>query len=237
MQGQIHIYWLKIKDIIQETREIKTFLLERPEGFTWEPGAHTHFALPGFNACDKPNRHLVRHMSISTHPSEEFIGITTRIREQCSEFKSLLRNFSIGDETAIFKTHNNMPLKRAGKKVYLLSAGVGLATFRPIVLDYLQNPAGIEHMYSLNIESSGQFLFPDIFHYAPDKNFTAQFVDNRSAYYEEVRKLAEDKDGLFYIVGSDEFLHHNIAVLREHGIPAEQMMIDKREDQKEQFLG
>jgi len=28
-------------------------------------------------------------------------------------------------------------------------------------------------MYSLNIESSGQFLFPDVFKTAPDKNFTA----------------------------------------------------------------
>lgn len=237
MQGPFQIYWLKIKDIIEETREIKTFLLERPEGFTWEPGAHTHFALPGFNAGDKPNRQLIRHMSISTHPSEEAIGITTRIREHCSEFKSILKQYKPGDQAALFKTHNNLPLKRNGRKVYLLSAGVGLATFRPIVLDFFQNPDGIEHLCSLNIESSGQFLFTDVFKTAPAKNFTALFVDSRREYYAEVRHLAEDKDGLFYVVGSDEFLHHNIAMLQEHRIPAEQIMIDKRENQKEQFLG
>lgn len=232
----MQIYWLKIKHMIQETPEIYTCLLERPEDFTWEAGAHTHFAMRGFNAGDRPNRSLVRHMSISTLPHENAIGITTRIRAQCSEFKSILRQLRSGDETAIFKTHCNVPLKRIGTKVYLLSSGVGLATFRPIALDYLQRPDGIRHMHSLNIESSKQFLFPDVFRTVPDKNFTAQFVDNRQAYYEEVRKLAEDKEGLFYIVGSDEFLVQNIAVLREHGIPFEQMMLDKHEEQRGELL-
>lgn len=232
----MQIYWLKIKKIIQESSEIKTFLLERPKEFSWESGAHTHFALQGFNAGDKPNRSLVRHMSISTVPAEDAIGITTRIKEQCSEFKSILKQLNVGDEVAIFKTHANIPLKRIGKKVYLLSSGVGLATFRPMVLDYLHQSDGIEQMHSLNIESSKQFLFPDIFQSSSDKNFTAQFVDHRKAYYEEVEKLAKDKDGLFYIVGSDEFLAQNIALLRENGIPFEQMMLDKHEEQRTQLL-
>ena len=232
----MRIYWLKVKKIIEETPEIKTFLLERPEDFTWEAGAHTHFALKGFNSGGVPNRSLVRHMSISTVPSEGAIGITTRIRENCSEFKSIIRQFKPGDEAAIFKTHCNLPLRRDGRRVYLLSSGVGLATFRPIALDYLARQDGIGNMHSLNIDSSRQFLFPDVFRSDSGKNFTAQFVDHRSAYYGEVRKLAADKEGLFYIVGSDEFLAQNIAVLRERDISPQQIMLDKHEEQKAQFL-
>lgn len=232
----MQIYWLKIKQIIEETPEIRTYLLERPEDFTWEEGAHTHFAMKGFNEGDAPNRSLIRHMSISTVPSEDAIGITTRIKEQCSEFKSILRKLSVGDETAIFKTYTNLPLKRTGRKVYLLSSGVGLATFRSIVLNYLHRPDGIPHLHSLNIESSRQYLFPDVVKTTPDKNFTAQFVDNRQTYYEEVRKLAADKEGLFYLVGSDEFLAQNIAVLREQGISDDFMMLDKHEDQRAALL-
>lgn len=232
----MQIYWLKIKKIIEETPEIKTFLLERPKDFTWDEGAHTHFAMRGFNAESKPNRSLIRHMSISTVPSEDAIGITTRIKESCSEFKSILKQLSIGDEVALFKTYTNLPLVRNGRKVYLLSSGVGLATFRSIVLDYFNRPDGVEHMHSLNIESSKQFLFPDIMKSASDKNFTAQFVDNRKAYYEEVQKLAADKDGLFYIVGSDEFLADNIAVLRQNGIAVEQIKLDKHEEERAELL-
>ncbi|GIN57316.1 hypothetical protein J8TS2_16350 [Lederbergia ruris] len=232
----MQIYWTKINKIIDETPEVKTYLVDRPEGLTWEEGAHIHLALEGFNAGDKPNRSLIRHMSISTLPYENLIGITTRIREQCSEFKAILRTLEVGNKVAIFKIHSNVPLKREDKNVYLLSSGVGLATFRPLVLDYFERADNVNQIHSLNIDSSKNFLFTDIFSSASDKKFTSQFVDNRKDYYEEVKKLAADKDGLFYIVGSDEFLKQNIEVLREQGIKPEQIMLDKHERQLPEFL-
>ena len=232
----MQIYWTKINKIIEETPEVKTYLLDCPEGYTWEEGAHIHLALEGFNAGDKPNRSLIRHMSISTLPNENSIGITTRIKEQCSEFKAILRNLEVGNEMAIFKTHSNVPLKREDKNVYLLSSGVGLATFRPLVLDYFERPDNVNKIHSLNVDSSKDFLFTTIFETAPDKKFTSQFVDNRKDYYEEVKNLAADKDGFFYVVGSDEFLVQNIEVLREQGIKPEQIMLDKHERQRSEFL-
>ncbi|KYD02690.1 MULTISPECIES: dihydropteridine reductase [Heyndrickxia] len=232
----MQIYWTKINKIIEETPEVKTYLLDCPEGFTWEEGSHTHFALEGFNAGDKPNRSRIRHMSISTLPHENAIGITTRIREQCSEFKTILKNLKVGDEVAIFKTHSNVPLKREDKNVYLLSSGVGLATFRPLVLEYFERADNVNRIHSLNIDSSNDFLFTNIFKSATDKKFTAQFVDNRKDYYEAVKNLAADKDGLFYVVGSDDFLVQNIEVLREQGIQPEQIMLDKRENELPKFF-
>ncbi|MBD7986265.1 dihydropteridine reductase [Sporosarcina sp. Sa2YVA2] len=232
----MQIYWTKINEIIEETPEVKTYLLDCPEGFVWEEGAHTHFALEGFNAGEKPNRGLIRHMSISTLPHENSIGITTRIKERCSEFKSILRTLEVGHEVAIFKTHSNVPLKRVNKNVYLLSSGVGLATFRPLVLDYFERTDNVNKIHSLNIDSSKNFLFPTIFESSSDKKFTSQFVDNRKEYYEEVKSLATDKDGLFYVVGSDEFLVQNIEVLREQGIKPEQIMLDKHEHKLPEFL-
>ncbi|WP_026673349.1 hypothetical protein [Alkalihalobacterium bogoriense] len=232
----MQVYWIKINKIIQESSEVRTYLLDCPQDFTWEEGSHTHFALKGFNIGDKPNRSLIRHMSISTLPDEGAIGITTRIREQCSEFKAILKSLKVGNEVAIFKTHSNVPLKREGKNVYLLSSGVGLATFRPLVLDYLKRPDNVNRLHSLNIDSSKEFLFSNVFQSAPDRDFTSQFVDNRKDYYEQVKKLATDNDGLYYVVGSDEFLVQNIEILREQGIKSEQIVIDKHEEQRAEFL-
>jgi ferredoxin--NADP+ reductase len=232
----MQIYWLKIKQIIQESSDVRTYLLERPEDFTWEEGAHTHLAMKGFNSGDMPNRSLVRHMSISTLPRENVIGITTRIRPQCSEYKSILRDLQVGDEAALFKTHSNMTLRRENKNIYLLSAGVGLATFRPIVLKYFDEPDHIPHVHALNIDSSKEFLFTDIFTSSSDRNFTAQFVDNRQDYYQEVKKLAADKEGIFYIVGSDDFLRQNIDILLNSGIQPQQIKLDKRERELPNFL-
>jgi ferredoxin--NADP+ reductase len=232
----MQIYWTKISKIIEESSEVKTYILDCPEGFTWEEGAHTHFALKGFNDGEKPNKSLVRHMSISTLPQEKSIGITTRIREECSEFKSILRNTEIGAAVALFKTHSNVPLRREDKNVYLLSSGVGLATFRPLVLEYLENQENVNKLHSLTIDSSNEFLFHDIFASARDKKFTAQTVHSRKDYYDEVRSLAADKEGFFYVVGSDEFLLQNIEVLREEGIQPDQIMLDKRKQQRPKFL-
>ncbi|HWK23702.1 MAG TPA: dihydropteridine reductase [Ureibacillus sp.] len=232
----MQIYWTKINKIIEETPEVRTYMLDCPEGFTWEEGSHTHLALEGFNAGEKPNKSLVRHMSICTLPKENIIGITTRIKEQCSEFKSILRNLEVGSQVALFKIHSNVPLKRENKNIYLLSSGVGLATFRPLVLEYLERPDNVNQIQSLNIDSSKKFLFTDVFKSAPDKNFTAQFVDNRKEYYDEVKKVAADKDGLYYVVGSDEFLTQNIELLLEKGITPEQIFLDKREQHRSKFL-
>lgn len=175
-------------------------------------------------------------MSISTLPNEQSIGITTRIRELCSEYKSILGSLKVGDEVALFKTHSNVPLKRENKNVYLLSSGVGLATFRPLVLEYLERADNVSQIHSLNIDSSRDFLFTDIFKSAPDRKFTAQYVDRREDYYDEVNKLAADQDGLFYIVGSDEFLSQNIKALSAQGIRPEQIMLDKREKGRASFF-
>src|SRR5690625_1151370 len=150
----MQIYWLKINKIVDENSEVKTYYLDCPEDFTWEEGAHTHLAMKGFNEGERPNRGLIRHMSICTLPDEGPIGITTRNKDLCSEYKEVLRTLKVGDEVALFKTHSNVPLRREDKNVYLLSAGVGLATFRPLILDYFDRPDNIKQMYSLNIDSS-----------------------------------------------------------------------------------
>ncbi|MFC3417920.1 dihydropteridine reductase [Salinicoccus hispanicus] len=232
----MQIYWTKINEIIQEAPEVRTYLMERPEDFVWEEGSHTHFALEGFNADDKPNRDLIRHMSISTMPNENLIGITTRIKAECSIFKTALKDLEVGNEVAIFKTRSNVPLKREGKNVYLLSSGVGIATYRPIVLSYFENAEGVNQMHSLNIDSSKAFLFTDVFKTEADKNFSAQFVDTRSDYYEQVRKIAADENGLFYVVGSDEFLVQNISVLVKEGVEPENIMLDKYEESRAELL-
>src|SRR5699024_5923331 len=120
--NRMQIYWTKINKIVDETSDVKTYYLDLPEGFVWDEGAHTHLALKGFNEGNKPNRGLVRHMSICTMPNEKTIGITTRIKDLCSEYKTFLETHQVGDEVALFKTYSNVPLKRDNRNVYLLSA-------------------------------------------------------------------------------------------------------------------
>lgn len=232
----MQIYWAKIKKIIQEAPEVVTYLLECPEDFHWEEGAHTHLAMKGFNDGDTPNRELVRHMSIATVPDEVLIGVTTRIKAVCSTYKDTLKHLSVGDEVALFKTRSNIPLRRENTSVYLLSSGIGLATFRPLVLDYLKRTDDVKSLHSLNVESSQHYLYADVFKNDAARKFTAQFVDCRKDYYAAVKKLAYDPNGLFYIVGSDDFLNETIQCLREEGVKPTQIVLDKHPEQRKMFI-
>jgi len=118
--------------------------------------------------------------------------------------------------------------------VYLLSAGVGLATFRPIILQYQTDKNGIPHMHSLNVDSTRTELFKT--QLSSHEQFGHAYVESRSAYYDAVKAMTADKEGLFYIVGSDEFLRDTINVLQGANIPKAQIMIDKRQDQLDTFL-
>lgn len=232
----MEIYWTKIKEIIEETPEIRTYHLECPAGVTWQEGAHIHLALEGFNAGDKPNRALVRHMSISTVPQETVIGITTRLKEERSEFKTILGNLAIGDQVAVFKIKSNLALRRENRNVYLLSSGVGLASFRPLVLQYLTDSNQINKIHSLHIANNSDRLFDSLFKEQSTSAFQAEIVNQRNDYYNSVKMLAADKEGLFYIVGSDEFLTQNISLLLAAGITTEQIVIDKHENKRALFL-
>lgn len=238
----MQIYWLTIQEIINETDEVTTYLLEWPKEFgAWQEGAHTHMALKGFDrdfaTSGQRNRRLIRHMSISTLPRERTIGITTRIKKNRSPYKDELEKHQIGDKVAFFKTRSNIPLKREDKSVYLLSAGVGLATFRPLLLRYLADIEGIPKVCSLNIDSTRKFLFQDIFITDPKTRVVAHYVDNRDEYYQKLEALAsQDKEGLYYVVGSDEFIQDNINHLLEKGISPQAIMIDKKEAKRADFL-
>lgn len=230
------VYWTEIHDIIQETSDIHTYYLAPPSNFLWESGAHTHFALSGFNDGERPDKSLVRHMSISTMPKENIIGITTRIRPQKSRFKQLLEQATVGDSVALFKTGSRLPLYRDDVPLYFLSAGVGLATFRPLVLEYLANKEKIPYLHSLTIDSANQCLFPQIFTEKKERNFSHEYVASRSHYYERLKDIARVKNAYYYIIGSDEFLMQNLSLLTQSGVRAHQIILDKHEEKRQQFL-
>lgn len=232
----MEIYWVKLQAIREETPEINTYYFECPPEFTWEAGAHVHLALEGFNAGEKPNRALVRHMSISTVVSEGMVGITTRVKADCSEFKARLRQLAIGEKVALFKLNHHLVLRRENKRLYLLSSGVGLASFRPLVLDYLADASNIEQLTMLHVTTQSDALFTDLLGDATSEQIHSRIVYGRNAYYPAVTDLAVDQDGIYYIVGSDEFLHETIALLTKQGISPNQIMIDKHATRQEAFL-
>ena len=221
---------LKIIDIINEAKGTKTYYFEKPENLTWEPGSSIHMGLIGFDEGEKPNKSLVRHMSIMTLSNENKIGITTRIPGSSSEFKNNLSKLNVGDEAVFFKVSSKMPLKRCNRPIILLSMGVGLASMRPIIHTLLSDKSDLPYLINVNVDSSNDFIFKEELDKFVDENYKNYWLNSRKAFYELLDELTQTENSIYYIVGSYDFVKNTIQTLKAKNVRVEDIVIDKREE-------
>lgn len=223
-------YKLKIIDIINEAKGTKTYYFEKPEDLTWEPGSSIHMGIVGFDEGEKPNKSLVRHMSIMTLSNENKIGITTRIPGSSSDFKNNLSKLNIGDEVVFFKLSSKMPLRRSNRPVILLSIGVGLASMRPIIHSFLSDKTNPPYLVNVNVDSSNDFIFKEELDKFVDENYKNYWLNSRKAFYELLDELTQTENNIYYIVGSNNFVKDTIQSLKAKNVSVEDIVIDKREE-------
>ena len=126
---------IEILHILREDNFTYTFKCSRPEGISWEIGANGHFSFrhpTGDKETDKPWQ---RHMTVTSHPGEDYISFTTRIRDGASSFKNSLKNLRKGDRILIYGLNNRMPMIREDRTLVFITMGVALASCRPYFLD------------------------------------------------------------------------------------------------------
>lgn len=231
-------YKLKIIDIIEEAKDTKTYYLEKPKDFTWEAGSHTHLALLGFDDGDKPNKNLVRHMSIMNLPEENRLGITTRIpSNNPSEFKSKLSKLNIGDEVVIFKIASKLALKPSNRPVVLLSMGVGIAALRPVIKTYLKDTSLVPTLTNINVDSSKDFIYKTELDSLTNETYTNLWLDSRQAFYEKLEEVSNIENAFFYIIGSYDFLKDTTSKLIAKNKTISDIVLDVRENTVNELFG
>ena len=230
----MHIYSMNLKSVREEAPAIQTFLFDIPDGLQWTEGAHIHLAFSSFNTGDQPNRSRVRHMSIASLQEEEHVAITTRLYES-SSFKADMMKLRPGDSMSLFKVGNRLELRHENRPLYLLSMGVGLAAFRPLILTYQQDPTNIPSLTSITTARNGyECYYSEL---SPLTNGPARqiYVPSSAAYYEQLQDVPSD--GIYYVVGSNDFVNNTIRALFDRGISADNIILDMHDDKRDYHLG
>jgi len=224
-------YRLKITDILKESDDTWTFLMEMPEDFFWAEGSHAHIGIEGYD-FNAPKGTFVRHMSLMTLPEEGKIGFTTRKRGELSVFKETLFSMQVGEELLVFKPGSRMALRREDRPIVLLSMGVGIATMRPLVLQYHKDSTGIRGVHQINVDGAGCFLYRKELESFTDHSVTHTWLTGRSGLDEVLLDTLAKGDPIYYLVGSDAFVIQRTHWLMEHGVEFHDIVVDK----KEQFI-
>lgn len=115
---------LPIEDIIEETRDIKTFRLRRPEGFLYQPGQFAEVFVPGVGEAP---------FSISSSPTDrDFLEFSIK---RIGSVTQALHRLNPGDVVGIRGPYGKgFPLAAlSGKHLLFVGGGIGLAPLRSLI--------------------------------------------------------------------------------------------------------
>lgn len=230
------IYEIKLLEVIKEASSTYTYVFSKPEDLVWEEGAHTHLALDAFDeSIGWWQKKDVRHFSIMSLENEGVVSMTTRMPKPHSDFKESLHKAKVGDVFYVFKVGTRLKLTRRNKPIVLLSAGVGIASLRPLIKAFVGNNDGVPDMEHLNIDTSKEYLFKEEFdqYETTNSSFHNHYVSSRKDFYSKMKLLLQNQevlDGDFYVVGSDEFILSVRDVLQGFSIRDDQLILDKKDE-------
>ena len=220
-------YRLSIVDIIDESPNTKTYILEKPEELTWDEGSHIHCALEAYDNDELPNKALVRHMSIMSNSDENSLAFTTRFQEPYSLFKEGLSKLKKGDHLKVFKVNSRMHLRREDRPLVLISMGVGLATIRPLLHRFHQDPTNIPSIVCLNVDAHEKALYQDELEGLLNMRIQLHWCKSRIELFNTLDTV-DIVDPIYYVVGSDLFLRTLLKRLKAKGISKDSIVIDKK---------
>lgn len=234
LQRQNHTpsFSVDLVKIRKDASNTYTYYFTKPSGLTWEEGAHTHLALDRFDhEMGWFQKKDVRHFSIYSLEDEEYLAISTRIPDPASDFKEVMKSAKVGDQYHIFKVGTRLKLRRKDRPVVLLTAGVAMATIRPLVKAYEKNQWGIPSMIHLNIDSSGEYLYREEFRGFQESMpyFQNHHVSSRPEFYQELTRLSNQREADYYVIGGYEFLVDVYKKLHDFGIADDHIIVDTKE--------
>ncbi len=232
----IMIQSIELMDIIEEATNTFTYKFNIPQGTVWDAGTNAHLVANGSDTNYAPDREFMRHMSICSLPEEGYIGFSTRAPEEGSTFKRNLRVSNIGDKLQLFGLKNRLPLHRNNRPVVLISMGVGIATMRPMMLEYAKDQKGISQLININIDRAVTEIYQNELTALKIPNFKNIYVNSRADLHESIAGTLDLKDAEYHIVGSDEFLMNIGSFLLNKGVGDDCIKLDKKEKRAQKMI-
>lgn len=233
MMKELNIVKVEYLESVIEAKDTVTLKFKIPDGFSWTPGMHFHLAMSNFAKGGKPDKSMVRSFSVMSLMEEGYLGLTTRITNTPSKYKKQLLTLKPSDKMLMFKTGNRMELRRENRPIVLISMGVGLATFRPLIKSFEKDRTGITNVISLNIDSSLEYVYKEEIEKITIDELVNIYCKSRKDLYNEIDKVLDREVSsdtpIYYIVGSDNFLKSISSYLMRKDVDVKDLVIDKND--------
>lgn len=236
---------LKLQDKLDEAKGTKTFIFEKPRGFTYKAGQYMYFTLPKLKYPD--SRGNTRHFTLSSSPTEDFLSITVRIRKE-SGYKKTLDSLEPGYEIPAQGPQGVFVLENESTQEpqVMLAGGIGITPFRSIAKYATDKglPIPIHIIYSNSIPEEITFRkeFDELMIKNPNLKVTHTITKSEESQEpwtgltgrineDLIRKLIPDtwhpKPETFWLCGPPQMVSALEEVLEAMQIPQERIRIEK----------
>lgn len=146
---------LKLVKKVEEAKDTKSFIFDKPSDFKFEAGQYVYLTLPKLNYPDE--RGDTRHFTISSSPTENFIQVTTRIRQE-SGYKKTLDELPVGSVVEGKGPQGTFTFDQNLKNNIFLAGGIGITPFRSMIKYAIDKNLNIP-MYLIYSNSDSDFVF------------------------------------------------------------------------------
>jgi ferredoxin-NADP reductase len=122
---------LMLKEIVQESEEIFSFIFISKKPLRWKAGQHGIFYFPHAKVAGK----FWRAFSIASSSHGQVIRISTVIKREHSDFKEHLRTMKQGDTIIMHGPFGEFHTSSKICRIVGIAGGIGITPFRPLLKD------------------------------------------------------------------------------------------------------
>jgi len=211
----------------QETLSTVSFFFKSSSPIFWTPG---QFLILTLDHKNPDVRGKMRFFTISSAPFENHIAITTKIDDNASSsFKKALSQLKLGDKIQAKGPDGNFILEDVFAEYVFIAGGIGIAAFRPIILDLANDKSPIK-ITLLYANKDDDILFKNELEEIAksNPNFKINYFINPNQISEDsIKKLVPDlKKPLYYISGPNNMVENLFTMLKNLGIEEKKIKLD-----------
>ncbi len=225
----------KISEIVDETHNVKTFIIDLGDELDFKPG---QFAIVSLD--DERVKDLLRSFSISTSPKlKGKIGFT--IKKE-GKFTSVIFEKGIGTPILVKAPFGFFHLKEEhyDKNLVFIAGGTGLAPLMSMIRFIVDNRLDIKVTLIYSCKTEKDFLYYDeLKNYKNNKNFNFNFVLTNPhegwtglkgrMNLDLIKKLTKDhyNKSLYFLCGPTQMILDLSKDLQNNGVPSNQIKVER----------
>lgn len=219
---------LTVTKVKYETHDV--FSTYFSKNFDYKPGQYLTLELD----VEDPEGNT-RPLSIASSPTEDFILISTKIRD--TPFKQKLVTLKVGDKVKAMGPMGNFILKEDAKDIVFLGGGIGITPFRDMIKYATDKKLSIKMTLLYSNKTAADICYRDEWPLFEKQNPNLKVVHTitddagwqgrKGRINESLIKEFSSADTLFYICGPPAMVSGLFELLKSMNVPLSSIKMEK----------